>query len=98
MVSELRGIFKGEMSWLREKGSRTHLNPEIHLEALKHHELIDTVQMPINAVDPHYRSFVETVLLKLEEYNIGVLAMKTLTAGAIARNGIAVTSNALRYV
>ncbi len=36
----------------------------------------DTVQMPLNVMDAHYRSFEKLVLPELVKQNIGVLAMK----------------------
>ena len=38
----------------------------------------DTCQMPVNAADPSYQSFIENVLPLAVEKNLGVLAMKTL--------------------
>ena len=37
-----------------------------------------TVQMPLNVMDVHYRSFQKQVLPVLLQRNIGVLAMKSL--------------------
>jgi hypothetical protein len=38
----------------------------------------DTCQMPINAADPSYESFIKNILPPLAAKNIGVLEMKTL--------------------
>src|SRR5574337_1630131 len=42
---------------------------------------LDTVQMPINALDHHFRSFERQVLPVLVERNIGVIGMKPLAFG-----------------
>jgi aryl-alcohol dehydrogenase-like predicted oxidoreductase len=42
---------------------------------------MDTCQMPVNAFDPHYDSFLIHVEPKLREHNIALLAMKTMAFG-----------------
>ncbi len=44
-------------------------------------DIFGTCQMPINVLDPSYESFIRSVLPKLVERKIGVLAMKTLAIG-----------------
>ena len=58
-----------------------------------------SVQMPLNVMDVHYRSFQRHVLPVLLQRNIGVLAMKSLggTGVIVSQAGIAV-EDALRYV
>jgi predicted aldo/keto reductase-like oxidoreductase len=58
-----------------------------------------SVQMPLNVMDVHYRSFQKQVLPVLLQRNIGVLAMKSLggTGVIVSKAGIAV-EDALRYV
>jgi len=72
---------------LRFIGFTGHKDPSIHLAMLKaadqHQFTFDAVQMPLNVMDAHYRSFEKMVLPVLVEKNIGVLAMKTLGAGKI---------------
>jgi aryl-alcohol dehydrogenase-like predicted oxidoreductase len=41
----------------------------------------DTVQMPLNVMDAHYRSFEKAVLPELVRRNIGVLGMKSMANG-----------------
>ena len=57
----------------------------------------DTVQMPVNAFDPHFHSFVRHVLPVLEKRNLGVIAMKTLGAGYLLRSGRLRPEEGLRY-
>ncbi len=66
---------------VRYIGFTGHKNPAIHLQMLEvaaaHDFKFDAVQMPINVMDAHFRSFEKQVLPKLVADKIGVLAMKT---------------------
>ncbi len=72
---------------IRFIGFTGHKDPSIHLAMLKaadeHQFRFDTVQMPLNVLDPHYRSFEKMVLPVLVEKGIGVLGMKPMSAGKI---------------
>ncbi len=57
----------------------------------------DTVQMPLNVMDAHYRSFEKLVLPELVKGNIGVLAMKTLANGAILESKTVNAIECLQY-
>jgi aryl-alcohol dehydrogenase-like predicted oxidoreductase len=63
---------------LRYIGFTDHKDPRIHLymfEVAKQHGFkFDTVQMPLNVMDAHYRSFEKLVLPELVKQKIGVLA------------------------
>ncbi|MFC1717126.1 aldo/keto reductase [Candidatus Poribacteria bacterium] len=48
----------------------------------------DTVQMPINLFDYHYRSFTKGILPILVERGIGVIGMKSLAGGGILETDI----------
>jgi uncharacterized protein len=58
-----------------------------------------TVQMPLNVMDPHYRSFQKQVLPELNRRQIGVLGMKSLggSGNIVTQAGIPV-AEAIRYV
>lgn len=58
----------------------------------------DAVQMPMNVLDPHFKSFQKHVLPVLVRRNIGIIAMKTLASGYVLRAGVATPEEALRYV
>jgi uncharacterized protein len=62
-------------------GFTGHKDPRIHLYMLetgmKHGFKFDTVQMPLNVMDAHFRSFARLVVPHLVEAGIGVLGMKT---------------------
>jgi predicted aldo/keto reductase-like oxidoreductase len=62
-------------------GFTGHKDPHIHLAMLGKHTW-DTVQMPINACDYHYRSFVHQVVPEAAKRNIGVIGMKSLGGGS----------------
>jgi predicted aldo/keto reductase-like oxidoreductase len=82
---------------IRFIGLTGHFNPEIHLEAVKRYPF-DTVQMPINVMDPHFRSFRKTAVDEARRRNVGVLAMKTLCYGNVISKGVAKADEALRWV
>jgi predicted aldo/keto reductase-like oxidoreductase len=76
-----------EAGKLRFIGFTGHKDPRIHLHMLAVAEEngfeFDTVQMPLNVMDAHYRSFEKLVLPELVQRNIGVLGMKALANGTI---------------
>ncbi len=78
-------------------GVTGHKNPEIILKALESYDF-DTVQMPLNLVDPFYRSFEKTVLPELVKRKTGVLAMKSMAGGWMLQKGVARAREALPYV
>jgi hypothetical protein len=57
----------------------------------------DTVQMPLNVMDAHYRSFERLVLPELVRQEIAVLGMKPLGAGVILRSNTASAIECLHY-
>ena len=66
---------------IRFIGFTGHKDPLVHLRMLeaaaKHSFHFDTVQMPLNVMDAHFRSFQHQVLPVLVQQQIGVLGMKT---------------------
>jgi aryl-alcohol dehydrogenase-like predicted oxidoreductase len=86
---------------IRFTGFTGHKDPAIHLhmlEVAKHHGFdFDTVQMPINVMDAHYKSFEKQVLPLLRERNIGVLGMKPIGANIILESGAVRAEECLRY-
>ena len=59
-------------------GFTGHKHPDIHLKMLGKPYDWATVQMPINIMDAHYRSFQKQVVPECEKRGIGVLGMKSL--------------------
>ena len=52
-------------------------------KAAEHGFHFDTVQMPLNVMDAHFRSFAHLVLPELVKQQIGVLGMKSMGSGVI---------------
>ncbi len=86
---------------IRFIGFTGHKDPRIHLymlEIAKENGFqFDTVQMPLNVMDAHYRSFEKMVLPELVKQNIGVLAMKTLANGTIMESKAVSAIECLQY-
>jgi aryl-alcohol dehydrogenase-like predicted oxidoreductase len=86
---------------LRYIGFTGHKDPQIHLYMLQvareHGFTFDTVQMPLNVMDAHYRSFEQLVLPELVKNNIGVLGMKSLGNGVILRSRSVTAIECLHY-
>ena len=70
---------------VRFVGFTGHHRPEYHLKMLSKPYEWDTVQMPLNVFDFHYRSFQKQVLPVLVERNIGVIGMKPLASGIVVK-------------
>jgi predicted aldo/keto reductase-like oxidoreductase len=82
---------------IRYIGFTGHKDPDIHLKMLGMGFDWDTVQMPLNCLDTHHRSFEAMVLPVLVERGIGVLGMKPLASGEAVRSGAATAEECLRY-
>src|SRR5947209_1470828 len=86
---------------LRYIGFTGHKDPRIHfymLEVAKQRAFkFDTVQMPLNVMDAHYRSFEKLVLPKLVQENIGVLGMKSIANGLILKSNTVTATECLHY-
>ncbi len=86
---------------IRFIGFTGHKDPDIHLKMLRtaaaHQFRFDTVQMPLNVMDAHYKSFADKVLPMLTREQIGVLGMKPLSSGFILRSGVVKPIECLHY-
>lgn len=86
---------------LRYIGFTGHKDPSIHLYMLRmaqdHDARIETVQMPLNLMDTHYRSFEKLVLPELVRRGIGVLGMKSMGYGIILKSRKVTAEECLRY-
>ena len=86
---------------IRYIGFTGHKDPHIHLYMLdvarEHSFLFDTVQMPLNVMDAHYRSFGKLVLPELVRQGIGVLGMKPMANGIILKSKTVSPIECLRY-
>jgi len=65
--------------------------------AARHNFQFDTVQMPLNVMDAHFRSFQHHVLPVLVKNNIGVLGMKSMGAGVILKSKTVTPIECLQY-
>lgn len=86
---------------IRFIGFTGHKDPSIHLKTLElaasHKFRFDAVQMPLNLMDAHFRSFEKQVVPVLVKEEIGVLGMKPLGAGSIPGSGIVTATECLQY-
>jgi len=86
---------------LRFIGFTGHKDPRIHLHMLEvareHGVTFDAVQMPLNVMDAHYRSFAQMVLPELVKDGIGILGMKSLANGIILKSGVVTAVECLHY-
>jgi predicted aldo/keto reductase-like oxidoreductase len=92
----IQAVKDGKVRFL---GFTGHKDPSIHLKMLAKPYEWASVQMPLNVMDAHYRSFQHQVLPELLRRNIGVLAMKSLGGnGSIVTKAGVPVEDALRYV
>ena len=90
-----------EAGKLRYIGFTGHKDPQIHLHMLQvaaeNGFKFDTVQMPLNVMDAHYRSFAKLVLPELIEQKIGILGMKSMANGILLRSNTVTPIECLHY-
>ncbi len=90
-----------EAGKIRYIGFTGHKDPAVHLRmfevADKHGFHFDTVQMPVNVMDAHFRSFTKQVIPVAQKHGTGVLAMKTFGDHFILQSGTVQAIEALQY-
>jgi predicted aldo/keto reductase-like oxidoreductase len=92
----LKALKEGKVRYL---GFTGHKDPSIHLKMLSQGYDWSAVQMPLNVMDAHYRSFQKLVLPQLVERGIAVLGMKSLGGnGSIVSQAKIPVDEALNYV
>jgi predicted aldo/keto reductase-like oxidoreductase len=86
---------------VRYIGFTGHKDPLVHLRMLEvaaaHNFRFDAVQMPLNVMDAHFRSFSQQVLPVLLREQIGVLGMKPMGGGIILKSKVARPAECLHY-
>ncbi len=86
---------------LRYIGFTGHKDPHVHRYMLEVADrngfAFDTVQLPLNVMDAHFRSFQQLVLPELVKRGLGVLGMKSMGNGMILRSGAVTAVECLRY-
>ena len=82
-------------------GFTGHRDPHVHLRMLetarKRGIAFATVQMPLNVMDAHFKSFEKLVLPELLKDGIGVLGMKSMGMGKILTSGVVKPIECLHY-
>jgi len=86
---------------IRYIGFTGHKDPRVHLYmlevAVQHGFKFDTVQMPLNLFDAHYRSFSKLVVPELVRQNIGILGMKSMANGILLKSNAVAPIDCLHY-
>jgi aryl-alcohol dehydrogenase-like predicted oxidoreductase len=83
---------------VRFVGFNGHKHPAINLEMLDRGYAFDVVQMPLNPLDPAFRSFETNVLPAAKRRGIAVLGMKSMGgSGELISKGAFTPSEALSY-
>ncbi len=86
---------------IRFIGFTGHKDPLVHLRMLdiarQHDFRFDAVQMPLNVMDAHFRSFGQQVLPLLVKDQIGVLGMKSMGSGVILTSKVVKPVECLHY-
>ncbi|KAA6457624.1 aldo/keto reductase [Acidobacteria bacterium AB60] len=82
-------------------GYTGHKDPHIHLYMMEVADRrgfhFDTVQMPINVMDAHYRSFAQLVVPQAMKRRIAVLGMKCFGSGVILKSNAVPPLDCLHY-
>ena len=86
---------------IRYIGFTGHKDPAVHLrtiEVARQHDFhFDAVQLPLNVMDAHFRSFEKEVVPVLVKEKIGVLGMKPFASGAIMETKTVTAMECLHY-
>jgi aryl-alcohol dehydrogenase-like predicted oxidoreductase len=86
---------------IRFIGFTGHKDPHIHLYMLdvarENGFHFDTVQMPLNVMDAHFRSFGKLVVPRLVEEGVGILGMKSMANGIILKSRTVTPIECLHY-
>ena len=69
-------------------GFTGHRWPHLHRQMLSFGFPWDTVHMPLNLLDAHFRSFAQQVLPILKKRGIGVIGMKSLASGHLLQTEV----------
>ena len=86
---------------IRYIGFTGHKDPHVHLymlgKAKERGFRFDTVQLPLNVMDAHFRSFQANVLPVLVKEKIGVLGMKSMGDGILLKSKVVTAIECLHY-
>jgi aryl-alcohol dehydrogenase-like predicted oxidoreductase len=86
---------------VRYIGFTGHKDPAYHVHMLDLAErngfAFDTVQMPLNVFDAHFKSFADAVIPIAQARDIGILAMKTFGDASLVESGLVDPIDMLHY-
>ena len=86
---------------LRFIGFTGHKDPSIHLEMLaladQHGFTFDTIMMPLNVMDAHFRSFQHNVLPVALKKGLGICSMKPIGSGDLLKSKTVSAVECLQY-
>jgi len=82
-------------------GFTGHKDPHVHLYMLelaqKNNFQFDTVQMPLNVMDAHFRSFAKLVIPQAQKMGLGILGMKSMGDSVILKSNTVTPAECLQY-
>jgi uncharacterized protein len=82
-------------------GFTGHKDPHIHLYMLemarKNNFQFDTVQMPLNVMDAHFRSFAKMVVPEAQKMGLGILGMKSMGDTVLLKSHTVTPVECLQY-
>src|SRR5579872_1944292 len=82
-------------------GFTGHKDPHIHLYMLelarKNNFQFDTVQMPLNVMDAHFRSFAKVVVPEAQKTGLGILGMKSMGDTVILKSHTVTPVECIHY-
>lgn len=82
---------------VRHIGFTGHRDPAVHQRLLDAFDGWETIQHPVNLIDPHYLSFIHSVMPNARKKGLGLIAMKSNAMGSITRNSVAAIADCLRF-
>lgn len=78
-------------------GFTGHKSPDFHLKMLEKNYEWDALQMPLNVLDAHFRSFERRVLPEANKRRLGVVGMKPMAFRNAPLTGVVTSTECLHY-
>lgn len=82
---------------VRHIGFTGHHDPTVHQRLLDGYGGWETAQHPVNLVDPHYLSFIGSVMPNIKKKGLGLIGMKSNAIGGITKHEVATIEECLRF-
>ncbi len=86
-----------EQGKVRHIGFTGHHDYTVHQRLLEGYDGWETVQHPVNLIDPHYLSFIANFLPNAAKKGLGRIGMKSNAIGEITKNKVAAIADCLRF-